>query len=376
MKKKIGILLPCLVMMSYLAVSPALADISGEFSNVSISTVQMLITLPCLIGLVTSLIAGKMVAYIYKKTIIVASVACYVAGGLIPVFWNNSMAVLLICSGIMGIGCGGMMTCTAGIICDYYEGKERNQMMGLQAACIAGGGTIFTVLGGWLASEGWRKAYLSYFLVILCLVGVVILLPKGKLEKAEAGEKGGSIPGYVWFLSLMGFLFYTFQNTFNTNASLYVVERGLGGASQASFLTSVNTFAGMVAGVILGQVMAKLKKYTVPFAFGIAAVGLFLTYIGTSLPVILVGGACVGFAFSTYTPAGTSLVSEHVSVSQRSMGIAILSAANNVGAAASPYIVNSISKIFSPTVQVKYLVSAVIIVVIMLATALKFKKEK
>ena len=375
MKKKIGILLSCFVMMSYLGMSPVLADISAEFTDVSVSMVQMLITLPCLITLATSLLAGKLARYVYKKTIIVFSVACYVVGGLIPIFWNSHFAILLICSGIMGIGCGGMVTCTASIICDYFEGKERDQMMGLQAACISGGGTVFTMLGGWLARDGWRSAFYAYLLVIPCLIAVIILLPKGMLEKEEEDKKGGGIPGFVWFLSLMGFLFYAFQNTFNTNASLYVAEQGLGGASQASLLTSVNTLAGMVAGIILSQVMAKLKKYTVPAAFGIAAVGLFLTYTGASLPVIMIGGACVGFAFSTYTPAGTVMVSERVSIAQRSMAIAILSAANNVGSALSPYIVNTVSKVFAPTVQIKYLVSTVVVVVIMLVTALRFKKE-
>ncbi len=376
MKRKVGILLSCFVMMSYLGVSPVLADISAEFSDVNVSTVQMLITIPCLIGLITSLIAGRLVRFVYKKTVIVTSVACYVVGGFVPIFWNSHIAILLVCSGIMGIGCGGMMTCTAGIVCDYYEGKERNQMMGLQAAFIAAGGTVFTMLGGWLAADNWRNAYLSYVLLIPCLILVAILLPKGKLEKEEEGEKGAGIPGYVWFLSLMGFLFYTFQNTFNTNSSLYVAERGLGGASQAGLLTSVNTFAGMVAGVILSQVMARLKKYTVPVAFGIAAVGMILAYVGTSLPVILIGGACVGFAFSTYTPAGTTLVSEHVSISQRSMAIAILSAANNVGASVSPYVVNALSGTFDSTIQIKYLVSAIAIVIVMVITFIKFKNEK
>ncbi len=376
MKKKAGILLSCFVMMSYLGMSPILADVSAEFTQVSVSTVQMLITLPCLVTLATSLLAGKLAAYVYKKTIITACVACYVVGGIIPIFWNDSISILLICSGIMGIGCGGMVTCTAGIICDYYEGRERDRMMGLQAACISAGGTVFTILGGWLASGGWRNTFYCYLLLIPCLAAIIALLPKGKLEKPEEGEKSGGIPGYVWFLSLMGFLFYAFQNTFNTNASLYVAEQGLGGASQAGLLTSVNTLAGMAGGVLLSVVMAKLKKYTVPAAFGLAAVGLLLTYMGAGLWMILIGGACVGFAFSTYTPAGTCLVSEHVTVSQRSMAIAVLSAANNVGSALSPYIVNSISGAFGSGVRVKYLVSAVVVVVIMLVTALKFKKEK
>lgn len=54
LKHKIGILCSCFVMMSYLAVSPVIADIAEEFSDVNISTIQMVITLPSLVCLATS----------------------------------------------------------------------------------------------------------------------------------------------------------------------------------------------------------------------------------------------------------------------------------------------------------------------------------
>lgn len=60
--------------MSYLAVSPVIADIAEEFSNVDVATVQMVITLPSLVCLVTSLLAGVLVRRFYKRTIILASI--------------------------------------------------------------------------------------------------------------------------------------------------------------------------------------------------------------------------------------------------------------------------------------------------------------
>ncbi len=385
MKKKAGILLTCFIMMSYLAIAPILADLAKEFPNVSQSMIQLLITLPNLITLGTSLLAGKLVRYIYKKTIIVFGSVCYLISGLVPMAFHSNFAILLICSGIMGIGCGGMITCTAGVICDYFEGKERNQMMGLQGAFISAGGAVFSLLGGQLAKFGWHYAYYCYLLLIPCFIGIILLVPKGYLEKTETANTGAkkaygkktSISAYVWFVAIIGFIFYAFQNTYNTNSSLYIVdELQLGNTAQAGLATSVNTIAGIIGGVVMGKIMSTLKKYTVPFSFAIGAVGLLLTYIGGSLPLILIGGALIGFAFSCFTPASTCLASDHATMATRSMCIAIVSAISNFGSALSPYIVNTISGIFAPTVRIKYMVSAIAVVILTVVVCVKFVQEK
>lgn len=367
MKHKIGILCSCFVMMSYLAVSPVIADMAAEFSDVSISTIQIVITLPSLVCLATSLLAGALARRLYKRTIILASMGCYVVGGLCPLLLNGSVVPLLVCSAVMGLGLGGMVTATAAIICDCYEGAQRSRMMGLQAAMIGAGGMIFTLLGGWLARFGWRAAYGAFLLLIPCLIITAACLPRGTLDVQEHAGSGLHIPRYVWMMSLLGFLFYTFQNTFNTNISLYMVETGLGTAQTAGLATSLNTFAGLLAGCLLSRIMARIRQFTVPTAFFLAIVGLLFAWLGGGITIILVGGALIGFGFSLYTPAGSCLVSEQVEDTGRSMSLALLSACNNLGAALSPMIVNTLSGWFGPSVRVKFLTSAAALLIITIA---------
>lgn len=367
MKHKIGILCSCFVMMSYLAVSPVIADMAAEFGDVSISTIQIVITLPSLVCLATSLLAGALARRLYKRTIILASMGCYVVGGLCPLLLNGSVVPLLVCSAVMGLGLGGMVTATAAIICDCYEGAQRSRMMGLQAAMIGAGGMIFTLLGGWLARFGWRAAYGAFLLLIPCLIITAACLPRGTLDVQEHAGSGLHIPRYVWMMSLLGFLFYTFQNTFNTNISLYMVETGLGTAQTAGLATSLNTFAGLLAGCLLSRIMARIRQFTVPTAFFLAVVGLLFAWLGGGITIILVGGALIGFGFSLYTPAGSCLVSEQVEDTGRSMSLALLSACNNLGAALSPMIVNTLSGWFGPSVRVKFLTSAAALLIITIA---------
>lgn len=375
MKHKIGILCSCFVMMSYLAVSPVIADIAEEFSNVDIATVQMVITIPSLVCLATSLLAGILARRFYKRTIILVSMTCYVVGGLCPLLASGSVWPLLICSAVLGLGTGGMVTATAAIICDCYEGAERSRMMGLQAAMIGAGGMTFTLLGGWLSQFGWRAAYGAFFLLIPCLVLALLCLPKGTLDIQEQSHGRLRIPGYVWMMSALGFLFYALQNTFNTNISLYMAETGLGTAQSAGLATSLNTFAGLVAGCLLAQIMKRLKQRTVPTAFLLAAIGLLLTWQGGNLIAVLAGGILIGFGFSTYTPAGSCLVSERVNGAERSICLALLSASNNLGAALSPVMVNTLSGWFGPSVRIKFLTAAVALLIVTVAAGFWLRKK-
>lgn len=381
MKQKIGILCACAVMMSYLAISPVIADIADQFPQTSVSAVQMIITLPSLMSLIFSLLAGRLAKKFYKKTLIMISLTAYLIGGLLPVIFHESIHFLLLCSGIIGIGTGGMLTLSAAIICDYYEGKERNRMMGLQSAAISGGAMIFSLLGGMLSRFGWSSAYLAFLLLIPCLIITALCMPKGILEKdsPDFAHKKVHRPLniYIWFFSVIGFIYYICQNTYNTNVSLYIGETGLGTAQTTSIATSVYTFSGILAGLFLERLMGITKKYSVIFAMVISALGLFCTYISPSLPMIILGGFLCGFGFSTFTPAGTCLVSDHASLSQRSMSIAIFSAFTNVGSSLSPIVINSFMGVTCMSgIRPKFIITAAGLAVITIIAAVRTASEK
>ncbi len=390
MKQKIGILCSCAVIMSYLAISPVIADIARAFPGTNISAVQMIITLPSLMSLVFSLLAGKLARIFYKKTLILISLTAYLIGGLLPVIFHQSIIFLLVCSGIIGIGNGGMLTLSAAIICDYYTGKERNRMMGLQSAAISGGAMVFSMLGGLLSKNGWSSAYLAFLLLIPCIVITALFMPRGIPEKDAAGNEtvtksstgnrlalGRSISGYVWFFSAIGFFYYICQNTYNTNVSLYIEEAQLGTAQTTSIATSVYTFSGILAGLLLERLMHATKKYSLIFAMVISSLGLLLAYIGPSLPFIILGGFLCGYGFSTFTPAGTCLVSDHAVAGQRSMSIAIFSTFTNVGSSLSPVIVNAFTgAVGMTTVRSKLIVTAIGLAVVTIAAAVRTAAQK
>ena len=376
MKAKVGILCASFSMMCYLCIAPVIADIAAEFPDVNVALVQMIITIPALVGIPVSLAAGKLAQYFYKSTLILWAVGAKIIGGIIPLLFSDNVYMLLVSSAIIGIGVGIMPTITAAIICDCFDGEERDQMMGLQSAVISAGAMLFTLIGGWMSRFGWRATYLAFLMLIPCFILSAICLPKGTIDKKTAEVESGKLPGTLWFMVIVSFIFLVFQITFNTNVSLYVSETGLGDAGKASIATSLYSFAGMITGCVLQYIMRKLKKYTISACFIVVAVGFIITYIGGSITMIVLGGVLIGIGFAAYTPAANCLVSDHMAVHQRSLGLAILSCAISVGEALSPMIVNSVSGIFSPTVQVKFIITAIVLAVTAVVTVGYFKVKK
>lgn len=376
MKQKVGILLTSFVMMSYMGISPVLASIAEEFPNVNQSLIQMIITLPSLLTLVTTLIAGKLVTVVYKKTLTLIAIALYIIGGLLPIFFNSSVYFLLFCSGIMGLGGGFLSTTIAGIVCDYYEGDSRNMLMGVQGAFIALGAMTFTMLGGILSAFGWRSVYFAYFLLIPVFITVYICLPTGKLERAEDGKTRSKMPSYVFFMCTIGFLFYIFQNVFNTNISLFMMETGMGSDQTASLATVAGTVAGICGGIMASRMMKLLGKYVIAAAMALVGAGMLVTYLASTLPLVFVGGAMVGYAFSTFAPACTCFISDKVDLTQRSMAIALMNASTNLGAAVSPIVVNAATGVFSTTVRARFLVSAIAFALVIVVSMAKVLREK
>jgi MFS family permease len=76
----------------------------------------------------------------------------------------NSLRGLLIGRALLGLSVAAIMTIATTLIGDYYQGPQRNQIMGTQAAFIGYGGVVFLVLGGVLADVSWRLPFAIYLM--------------------------------------------------------------------------------------------------------------------------------------------------------------------------------------------------------------------
>lgn len=357
MKYKIGLLSGCSILMSYLVMSPVMSEIAKAFPNADASMVQMLLTISSFTSIPFAMLAGKLAVLFYKKDLILISFGMCVICGITPCFWHDDLVVLLILFGIAGGGIGMLTTLLGALACDYFDGRERSRMMGLQGAFISGGAMLFIFAGGLLGKYGWHRVFYIYFAMIPVFCMLLFCLPKGKLEDKEERKPMKVVP-YVWKMCFIAFCFNLFQMVFHTNISFLVSETDIGTTQTASVIIAMNRFAGMFAGVVLSRTITVLKEYTILMVLGASAAGFTIIYCIPSVIGCSIGAMLIGFAFSSFAAGSSCLVVEKVDFVSRAISMAVVSVCSNIGSFLSPIVVNPVTRLWSEKTHSKFAFAA------------------
>ena len=302
---KAAVLSISLLLMSSPAVSPALADISAALPSADSSQIMLIASLPSIVMVVFSLIYGKLVDIMSKRAILGISAACFFIGGVGPAFLNDITSILLM-RGIFGISMGFLMPLSTVLITDFFEGSERQSMMGWQSATINFGGIIFPMIAGILCAINWHYTFFAYLLGILVFAFVFFFLPEpAKLELTADGNqpvKSKHLSGKVWLLQLSLFVYMIAFMAFVTNVAMKILVEKLGDAASAGLAFALFTFGGLVAGLIFGKITQIITKFTVPVGWMISGIGLILLATAQSYNIIIVGCFIAGVGYAIAMP--------------------------------------------------------------------------
>ena len=179
-KLKVTILsLSLVTVMSGAAVAPALGAIANYFIKVDPLLIKLIITLPALFIIFTSLLFSLISSRLSSKTIAVSGLLLYIIGGCGSGFVNN-IYLLLAFRSILGIGVGLIMPLSTGLIAYLFDKNEQSKLMGYSSAMNNLGGIIATTLSGYLVSLNWRYSFAIYLLGLFVVIMVIGVLPKAE----------------------------------------------------------------------------------------------------------------------------------------------------------------------------------------------------
>ncbi|KPU44274.1 bacillibactin exporter [Oxobacter pfennigii] len=356
------------VVMITLIASAVLADIAAQFPNIDKSVIQMVLTIPSLVGMVISLMSGPLSSRVSKKSLVLYGLVLALAGGFLAlVFGKVNIYILLFSSVLVGISSGINGTLTMSLIADYFTGDERSSLMGLQSAFVNGGSMVILFISAMLAGIQWNYAYLVYIILIPVIFIVAKNLPDDKPVKADKSENNSSdkLSTTVYYICFILFLFSTLLGIFQTNIAMFISDNNLGDASTTGLVNSVMTGAGAFTGVIYGRLKKLLKNYVMAVSIGATALGMLLIYTSGSLPSIFIAGILSGFGLSTMMPTAMFTVSAVTSPAKNATAIAITNAASSIGMFISPLIVNPIvNKLFNGAEEIKFLFAAAGLIIV------------
>jgi hypothetical protein len=179
-----------------------------------------------------------------------------------------------------------------GVIADFFDGKERVQMMGYSSAVNNLGGIIATLFGGLLTIYGWRYPFLVYIVALFVLFLVIKYMPDHPLEKNK--NRSVSINRNVWMIGLSHYMMVLIFFAVPSGLSYYISESGLGTGVTTGILISLVTLGSFITGLNFHTVKVVLGDSTVMVGlvletFGMLGIALSSNLIGFSIALLLVG---------------------------------------------------------------------------------------
>ena len=331
-------------------IQPAISLISEAFPNLSITTIQQLISgvaLPTLIG---ALLAGPLSQYISRKKLALISSAIITIGGFGPVLFIHNFYAILGLRLFMGLGLGLASPCAVSIIATYVKPEKANKYIGIKEGVAAVGSFLVTIIAGWLAAVTWTAVFYMYLIGVLVVLAVLFLLPEDK-PVAKIKKSGGTTekfkPNALLITSLsFAFLYMVFFNAIGLNLALYMKSTGLGGAVQSGYVSSAVSFGSIVAGFILAWLVKVFKKGTLGIGAICLAVGFGLFSIAPSIEVCLIAAFLVGLGNNICVAQGTYLCTKSTNPNFYVLTTGLFVAAIHLAQFITPYVVNPISDAF------------------------------
>ena len=356
-----------LTVMAGAAIAPALGIIKAHFSAVPDLLVQLIVSMPALLIIITNILFLQLSRRVRTRTIATTGLLLYVAAGA-GCFFVDNIYILLLMRAVLGISVGLIMPLSTGLLAYYFPPEEQARLMGLSAAMNQMGGVVATLLAGILAAVQWNYAFLVYLIGLIAVVMVWLWLPNAQLG---ASNKHG-IPFHprqllkfhpsVTGMLLLMILFFIFPTNFAIIASK---QTALSSNAITMIMVGLDVVAFFV-GLAFGMMMNKFRmiiKYFAPlcFLFGYAS------YIYGSLPMILTGSTLVGIATGVGVPYLNTIASIKGGRDSATTVMPLLSAALYMGQFASPLIVMPMSKgMFESDITGPYKVGCILSIVFLL----------
>lgn len=371
-----GIYSSSLVLMGLIVPVSVLANIAHAFPGSSITTIQLMVTLPSLISIFSALIVSKFAHKFYKKHVAIFFTVLYMVSGIMPVFFHANIYQLLVSAAFVGVSLGGLQNPMTSIIPDYFEGQARGVVLGLISTFVCLGGMIYTQAASRFGASDWTHAFYAYGIMVIFLIGEILFMPKGKLEEKASTGNRAKVPTEVIWACALGFVLYTCYQVFNSNEALLIVERKLGGTIQAGYASAACTGAGIIAGIIVGPWLKIFKKHSIPATFITTCIGLAICIVAHSIVLLCIGGFVAALGYQTFTPLGGMKAAEVSGPIGMAFNMALVNAMCSMGQALSPFTTTIVTKPWGSTLTSLFVFGTIGCISISIVGVIHYGKKK
>ncbi|MGE7663380.1 MFS transporter [Peribacillus sp. NPDC097197] len=318
-----------------------MADLIVAFPEFPPSVVMLIATIPGFFQIFPSLFYGKLANAFSKRTLLFTGLLLFIIGGIMPFFIDN-LFIIIAFRGLLGLGVGITLPLSIDIISSFFNGRERDTLIGLgtsTVACI--GAVFFQVAGGMLADAySWQFGFLVYLFPIWILAITFLYLPEPnrlQVENASLKEILFSASKTVYGFTL-GQVFYTaLVFGYVTNISIIIQAEKLGSATEAGLAISLFTLGTLLVGFFFGRLRQLWPNFNIPFGIILTAAGILWCFYAKDLTFIFMASLVGGMGLGIVIPGVLSRISDLSNIAKGISFVGFAAAAQGLGAIISPF---------------------------------------
>lgn len=356
--EKVSLLALSSMLISTYSISPALPYLLDFYGNRPAEQVELLISIPSFMIMAVLLSNSLLNRYLKERQIILAGLVILGLSGMVPMLVQD-YTVVLISRLFLGLGVGLINAKAISIISERFEGRERVQMQGYRGSAEVVGSSFLTVLVGFLIPIDWQLAFAIYSFAFLVLLLYLVFVPKmaeqtagDQLEHRGNERLTSRQRVQALFYALLAGMGVFVNTVVSMRTPIMVTEMGLGTASQASYILSLQQLIGIVSGILFGILLGKLGRRL----GGLAYLGLGLTYLlmGLAQSLFLLGAGTIlsGFFYSLVMTVIFYSISDIMPAGLINAATAIVLLGCNLGSASSPYLLKGLGLFLASNSQI------------------------
>lgn len=365
----IGIVSSFTIADAQMLLSPALSQLADKFPDVSYSTMTYMSTLPSLLGIPMSIIAGWLIKNGVKyKTILLTSIALIIIGGFAPYFLN-SFPTWIASRTLFGIGFGCGIPVSGSITMASFRGDALSRAQGLGSVVQNLTGVLLPFIAGMVCAINVDYVWFLHFLYLIPFILVMFFVrepeaPRQENENMDNKNNKTKVPGGVYFMSIAYGLIFMFIYPIILNMAGILLNENLGTASLSGTMTALFFAGGMVSGAIFPSIYKKTGANLIPLLCLGAGAGMLIAYLGHNVPMLIAGNIIVGICSLMIWPASLTRFGDFVPAGALAMAGSLFGFCINLFSfLASPYS-SIVANILGSNPRVHLLVGAVGCVVV------------
>jgi MFS transporter, ACDE family, multidrug resistance protein len=333
----------CLTVMTGSIVAPVFPEMVQQL-QLDPKWAGLLLSMHSLTIAISTPLLGMVADRVGKIPVLVLGLLGYAVFGVAAVF-IDSMPLLLITRGLLGIASGGITAASIGLLGSLYDGEARSRILGYATAAMTAFSIVFPLLGGWLGQLGWTYAFYLYGLGLPLAVVILVSFNEPSFSSAAA-VKTDQLQHLLYHLRrvellkqyLLLLLTAILINAVVIYAPIYLKQAINAGSDFNGLVLALRAAAAaVISALAASQLARKIGIHrAVAIGFFLMAIALFTLPWLVQVPLILLTAAVFGTGLGIILP---NLFDEIASLAPSDLKTSILAIATgfkSLGHFASP----------------------------------------